>query len=342
MSGKYATLGIDAIDFDTDNPRIKKALEKYGDRLNAERIHFALRSATEGTGGASSYFSLKDSIRANGRVTTPIVVVPKGERWTCIDGNTRLAIYKELGKEGAEGNWSEITAMVPDDTTQPAIEAIRVSAHLVGPREWPAYEKARYLHYLRSQKFMDYNQLIALCGGNRKNIERHIDAYHEMNEYYRDVVADDAFQIDRFSGFVELQKSDVKDAIFAAGLDLKDFGEWIHSGKIYHLADVRRLPVVLRDEEARKIFLEGGPRSIEKAVKVCDRKSEEGQSSAKTTLDNASLSQLAAALAHRIEQMPRSEWRALKDREHADAVEQIRTLEDLADQLRDLLGDVSE
>ena len=344
MAEKYEMLNVETISFDTDNPRIKKALEKYGDKINAERIHFALRSATEESNGASSYSRLKDSIRANGGVTAPITVTVNGAEQVCIDGNTRLAIYKELVKEGATGNWSEIKAIVLDDANPREIEAIRVSAHLVGPRDWPAYEKARYLHYLRNQKFMDYDQMIALCGGNRKDIERQIDAYHDMNTYYRDVVDDSAFHIDRFSGFVELQKSGIKEAIFEADLDIKDFGEWIRDGKIYRLADVRQLPKVLRDDEAKYVFLEGGLRSVEQAIKLYERKEEvkRKQIPGSATLENASIYQLAEMLARRIIDLPRSEWRALRDREHDAADEQIRILEDLAEQLRDLLDDVSK
>ena len=227
MSEKYKMLNVEDISFDTDNPRIKKALEKYDENtINAERIHFALRSATEGSSGTSSFSRLKDSIRANGGVTVPIYVTTRGTKNVCVDGNTRLSIYKDFLKEGVAGNWSEIKAIVIAEADQHQIEAIRVSAHLVGARDWPAYEKARYLHYLRNQKFMDYDQMIALCGGNKKEIEHQIEAYHDMNIYYRDVVNDTAFQIDRFSGFVELQKPGIKEAILDAGMNFEDFGKW--------------------------------------------------------------------------------------------------------------------
>ena len=344
MTEKFEMLTVETIDFDTDNPRIKKALEKYGDGLNAERIHFALRSATEESNGASSYNRLRGSIRANGGITVPITVNHDGKKLVCIDGNTRLAIYKELLKEGAPGNWSAISAIVLDDARQEDIEAIRVSAHLVGAREWPAYEKARYLHYLRNQKFMDYDQMIALCGGNRKDIERRIEAYHDMNEYYRDLVDDTAFHIDRFSGFVELQKPGIKEAIFEAGLEMEDFGGWIRDGKIYSLRDVRDLPKVLRDEEAKEKFLEGGLRSIEDAIKICDDKTDKqkGETSGKVTLRSASIYQLTETLARRIADMPLSELRHLMDREHDDAKEQVRALEDLEEQLQYLLSNVSK
>ena len=320
------------------------ALEKYGDRLNAERIHFALRSATDGARGTSSYSSLRDSIRASRGVMVPVTVARKNEGYVCIDGNTRLAIYKQFLKEGVEGNWSEIKAIILNDADQRSIEAIRVSAHLVGSREWPAYEKARYLHYLRNQQFMDYSEMIALCGGNKTDIERQIDAYHEMNENYRDVVDDTAFHIDRFSGFVELQNPRVKEAIFDAGLELKDFGEWIRDGKIYRMDSVRDLPKVLRDDDARSVFLNGGPRSIEEAVKLVDQKTENenDQSADELTLETASVYRLAAVLTRRINELPYSEIRSLKNKEHKEVEEQIRALEDLFERLQSLLQDVSE
>ena len=344
MVESHMMLRVDAVSFDTNNPRIKMALEKYGDQLNAERIHFALRSATDGAKGVSSYSRLKDSIRASGGIIAPVTVRVRGEGYVCIDGNTRLAIYKQFLKEGVEGVWSEIKAIVLDETDQRGIETVRVSAHLVGAREWPAYEKARYLHYLRNKEFMDYSEMIALCGGNKSDIERQIEAYQDMNDYYRDLVDDTAFHIDRFSGFVELQKPKIKNAIFDASLELKDFGEWIRDGKIYRLADVRQLPKVLRDDDARNTFLNGGPRSIEDAIAVVDKKAdnERAQTNEEVTLDTATVYQLAEVLARRINDMPYSELRVLRNQEREEVGEQIRSLEDLSERLQNLLEDVSE
>ena len=340
MREEHRTLDIATIDYDPDNPRIKKALEKYGDKLNAERMHFALSSATEGSQNVSSYTSLRDSIRASGGVMSPITVMAKDDRYICIDGNTRLAIYKQFIREGTPGPWEQIKAIVLEDASQRDIETIRVSAHLVGAREWPAYEKARYLHYLRNEQLMSYSEMIMLCGGNKADIERQIDAYHDMNEFYRDKVDDSAFHIDRFSGFVELQRPGIKDAIFETGFELENFGEWIRDGKIHPLIYVRQLPQVLRDEEAKEIFLKGGVRSIESAVKKLDQK--QGQDKEEVDLKTASLDQLTIALTRRINDLPYTEMRALKDKEQAEASEQVGNLETLSLRLRDLLQDVSE
>ena len=345
MKSTYSLIPTQQIDFDRENPRIKVALEKYGDKLDEQRIRFALQTATEGSASASSYRSLKDSVRAARGISVPIVVWPNNGRFVCVDGNTRLTIYHELHEEGAPGEWVAINCLVLNNPTQRDIETIRVTAHLVGAREWPAYEKARYLHYLRNVEFMDYDEMIARCGGNKTTITQQIDAYHDMNEFYRDVNSDDAFKVDRFSGFVELQKAGVKDAIFTAGLDLHDFGQWIRDGQIYRLADVRKLPRVLADDEAKDTFVNGGIRSIEDAVAVAEanrKKRDVLPSPADTTVANASIATLAEALLQRIKSLPREDFIALRDRQYEAAQQDVDTLSDLAEHLQGLLVDVSK
>ncbi len=342
MKEHLIELDVDLVDYDHNNPRIAKALEKWGS-LTAERIAFALKSATE-NGSASSYNNLRDSILASRGIVAPIIVIVRDGGYTCIDGNTRLAIYKELQKtdERKEVDWSKIKATVLQEYSKTDIEKIRVSAHLVGAREWPAYEKARYLHYLRNQEFMDYAEIIALCGGRRNDIERQIDAYHDMNEYYRDKVDEDAeFQIDRFSGFVELQKPGIKDSIFSVGLTMDDFGNWIRYGNIYRLADVRQLPRVLENKEAKEIFVKGGPKSIEEACKHLDlEESKSKPLNKKTTLESATMYQLIEVLLRHVSEISYSEVRSLKNRENSGAEEKIRSIENLSDQLKRLLDDL--
>lgn len=344
MNSKYTTIPTERVGFDRDNPRIKVALEKYGDKLDEQRIRFALQTATEGLSTTSSYRSLKDSIRAARGISIPIVVWPDGESYVCVDGNTRLAIYRELDDEGAPGDWTEIACLVLDDPEPLDIETIRVTAHLVGAREWPAYEKARYLHYLRNVEFMDYDEMIARCGGNKNTITQQIDAFHDMNTYYRDVNSDDAFKVDRFSGFVELQKADVKDSIFSAGFDLNDFGRWIRDGQIFKLADVRKLPRVLADDEAKDTFVNGGIRSIEGAIAVAEANRQETirPSPSEVSVADADLITLADALLQRVKSLPREDYLALRDRQYDAAEQDVDTLNDLAEHLGDLLQDVAK
>ena len=336
-------LPVEQIDFDPENPRIKAWLEKYGDAVNDDRIRFALRSSMDdGAPGSSSFESLKGSIRAARGIAAPIIVVPKNGRYVCIDGNTRVLIYQELGEERATGDWDSMKAEILQNAGKREIETIRITAHLVGSREWPAYEKARFLHERRNEQFMDYAELIAICGGNKRQIDEQISAYHDMNKYYRIPNSDEAFKMDRFSGFVELQKRGIKESIFQAGLELEDFANWIRDGQIYRLADVRKLPKVLTDEEARQVFLGGGLRSIEAAVDIVDRKKQTlgGQTRDKTRIGDASLGVLAEALLDKIERLPRSEFNALRDGIDSTAQETVQALAELVAPLSRLLEDV--
>lgn len=344
MQEETLLLNVDDVQFDLENPRIKMALEKYGDKMDAERVYFALRTATpdETSGGAAGGFSqLRASIRAYGGINQPIVVVEQGGKMVCIDGNTRLAIYKDFRKEGIPGEWSKIRATLMRDATQLDIEKIRTSAHLVGARQWPAYEKARYLHYLRNQEFMDYDEMIALCGGNKADIERQIDAFNDMNEYYRDAVEkDDEFKIDRFSGFKELQNPGIKASIYEAGLRMEDFGKWIKDGQISKLATVRQLPKVLRDEEAKKIFLGGGIDSISDAVRHVDEKNRKSSSNENVSVGDAPIALLAQTLRQKLNDMPSADYRAWRKAE--EMPDEVQTLEDLRETLEEILTDVRE
>lgn len=337
------TLPLDQVDFDKENPRIKAYLQKYGDEVNDSRIRFALRSSMDDSSpGSSSFLALKGSIRAAKGISVPITVYENGDRYICVDGNTRLLIYHELAEAGVSGDWETIKAQILDRPDRKEIETVRMTAHLVGARDWPAYEKARFLHELHYDQFMDPDQLVAICGGNKKQIQQQIDAFHDMNRYYREPNADEAFQMDRFSGFVELQKKDIKEAIFDAGFELEDFGNWIRDGQIYRLQDVRKLPRVLADDEAKEVFVSGGVRSIEAAVEVIDAKRRDSGEIPRmqVRIQDASLGVIAEALLDRIDKLPRNEFNALRDRADDAARETVEALAALVDPLNRLLEDV--
>ncbi len=351
MKEKHAKLDIKNVWLDLENPRIKNALGKYEGEITPDHIYFALRSASEngtergmksGAGGNSSYQNLEHSIRANGKIIEPIRVVNRDGKYICIDGNTRLAIYRKFHKDSGDDKWSCIESIIMDNASDREIDAIRICAHLVGARQWPAYEKAQYLHQLRNKYLMDYDEIIALCGGGKADLERQIDAYSDMNDYYRDIVDDGAFNINRFSGFVELQRSKIKEAIFEAGLDLTNFGEWIRDGKIDRLADVRQLPRVLENEDAKKIFLDGGAKSIEKAEQFLNQQQPGMQPADKTALKDATLYQLAKLLTQKIDNLPYAEMQNLRDKNDKEVTEQVNALETLSAQLQKLLTDVTE
>ena len=73
--------------------------------------------------------------------------------------------------------------MVYDNLSQAEIDAIRLQAHLVGPRDWDPYSKAKYLDHLRNAKHLTLDQIVDFCGGRKREVLDYISGYTEMEKY---------------------------------------------------------------------------------------------------------------------------------------------------------------
>ena len=291
---------IDKIVLDTGNPRIKHFLEIYTN-LSEEGMLLALGAGAENEGytdSQGSYERLKNSIKASGGIIQPIILKPRGNgTYLCIEGNTRVAIYRELRKQekssGRSGeNWNAIPAIVSEQMEDLEAHKIRLQVHLVGNRPWDPYSKAKYLTELREVHEMPLSELVSFCGGSRRDVQQSLDAFRDMEAHYRPVLDDEGdFDPSRFSAFLELQKPGIKDAIFHAGYDGNAFSRWVDKRKVFPLNSVRRLPQILKDGEAKRTFLSEGARE---AIKKLDAPGLD------TRLKEASTSQLARALQEKI------------------------------------------
>jgi hypothetical protein len=304
---RYELVPVDAIELDTSNPRIAHALSSYEPPYTAEQIYLALNSGglDDEAGTATTFNKLKQSIHTNGGISQPVILqeISKG-KYRSIEGNTRVAIYREFKEQGVKGNWDKIPALVHSDISIEQIHSIRLQAHLVGPRAWDPYSKAKYLHYLRNECSYTFERLVDLCGGSKRSIQESLDAYGDMESSYRPLLAPgELFDTTRFSGFVELQKPGVKQALQQTGFTVKDFAQWIRGGKIERLADVRALARVLKEPKARNVFLQ---QDIDAAKKVLE------QPEVSETLQKAGLVALCRALTQAIQKVEFAELRKLK------------------------------
>jgi hypothetical protein len=258
------------------------------------------------SGSASTYSSLKASIRAYRGLITPIIVTPQDDgHYLVIEGNTRVAIFRELADEGSPGNWETIPAIIQPDLQEEGEHAIRLQAHLVGPRPWRPYAKARYLHDLYINQKLSIGEILDFCGGNarQREIEEYIAAYKDMNQHYLPIVHSEGAQPDYslFSSFKELQS--IKPALVRTGHSEADFAKWVHEGRMLPQQLVRQLPRILAHPEARKQFF---AHSAREAVKVLD------QPATDAVLGSTSLEQIATALAVRVRQLSWPDVQAMK------------------------------
>lgn len=299
MIGNYEKLDVKKIELDMENPRIVKFLEIYSEEaLTGEAVALALGSSGNSDDGSTGYYNLKDSIRVSRGIIHPIIVNYRSDlkKYVAIEGNTRVQIYRELEEEYPDETelWSQISAIVYQDLPKEHIDMIRLQAHLVGPREWDAYSKAKYLYQLNVKEKMPMTQLVNYCGGKASEVPKQIRAYEDMETYYRNALEDDsAFDSKEFSKYVELQGA--KSSILQNGFTLEDFTQWVLEDKFRMAIDIRKLPKVLANKEATKVFLES---NIEKAydlVKDPDSKSK--------SLSKASFAELCNELTQRINEM---------------------------------------
>jgi hypothetical protein len=222
-------LPIDRLILDRRNPRVAPSSENLrdGQGITEDFIALALGQHApedEETGTSSTFSGLKASIRAYGGLIQPIIVTPNSDgKFVVIEGNTRVAIFRALAGEDAPGDWTKIPSIVQSGIKEIDEHAIRLQAHLVGPRGWRPYAKGKYLHHLYSEQQLSINQILEFCGGNarKREIESYIEAYKEMQKHYIPLIGQNPPDYSRFSAFMELQKPRIKESILKAG-----FGEF--------------------------------------------------------------------------------------------------------------------
>ena len=332
-SGISQMVPVEEIELDRSNPRIRKFLEIYVDDPTPEQIFLALGAGQDDEGAGQNvptFQKLKQSIITNGGIIQPVILNRRNDgTLVCIEGNTRVALYKDFLKRSTPGAWNKIPAIIHDSIDDTAVHAIRLQAHLVGPRPWDPYSKAKYLHHLRHNELLPFAEIVDFCGGNQSEVATFIDAYIDMETHYRPLIEDDGeFDTTRFSGFVELQKPGVKTAITKTGHDLKDFATWIRDEKLFPLRMVRVLPRILRSPKAREVFLKKGARAAEAIL---------DNPEVNKYLQDADLSVVARALTEKLESLPFRKYQAMRADPTSETVEVLSEARDsLSEFLKDL------
>ncbi len=322
-NAKFEMLFLNNIELDLKNPRIARLIEMYGEEVTAEQISLALesgagRSASEtgGSGSSTTYISLKESIKTNGGIIHPIIVNRDIlGKLTVIEGNTRVQIYREFKSNSIQGFWDAIPAMVYENLDQAKIDAIRLQAHLVGPREWDPYSKAKYLNYLSNEENLTLAQIVDFCGGNKTEVNSYINAYVDMEKFYRPLLdEEEVFDHRKFSAFVELQKIAVKSALANHNFSKTDFSKWIIDDKIGRLENVRAIPRVLNNPKSKELFLRENLEEAKKALDV---------TAPNASLGDATLEQLAHEISKKIASVTWSYVQKLKSNPSGEAREII-------------------
>lgn len=329
MDSSYQELNIEVLILDIKNPRISQYLDMYGDKITAEGIALALTGSA--SDGSTSFSALRESIRVNKGIIHPIIVNHTSEdKYIVIEGNTRLQIYREFFKNTNDSVWATIRCIVYENLSKEEIDSIRLQSHMVGPRDWDAYSKAKYLDQLYNKEGLPINTIIDFCGGKKSEILKLIAAYNDMQRYYVPLLEGDKPDPREFSKFSELQNRGVKIALNSNGYSEKNFSQWVLDHNIDTAQNVRWLPEILADPAAKKEFLKS---TISEAIPKLNTATPQ-------TIDfkNVQYDELTKVLVGKLRNIPFEEIRALKKEEDDGAVKRKNLLYELKDSLDDILS----
>ncbi len=331
MNSTYQELKIDLLELDIQNPRISQYLDMYGDNVSAEGIALALTGSA--TDGSTSFSALRESIRVNKGIIHPIIVNHTTDgKYIVIEGNTRLQIYREFFSRTKDSIWETIRCIVYENLTKSEIDSIRLQSHMVGPRDWDAYSKAKYLNQLYSVDGLPINTIIDFCGGKKSEILKLIDAYNDMQMHYVPLLEGETPDPREFSKFSELQNRSIKNALNVNGYTEKDFSNWVLNHNIDTAMNVRLLPEILADPAAKKEFLKS---TVSEAI----RKLNTGTPQT-VDLKNVRYDELAKALIGKLRNILWEEVKALRNEEDASAQKRKNILFELKSELDDLLSNL--
>lgn len=298
----FRNLPICELELDINNPRIAELLDRQGrENITPEAIALCLGASEE------SYENLKNSIKENGGIINPIVVRKVSDNsYLVIEGNTRVQIYKKFLEDKTPGNWEEIPALIYENIETEEIHAIRLQAHLIGAREWTPFAQAKYVHSLYYKENMSMSRIVEFCGGKKTRIQQLINAYQDVEDYYRPMCEDDT-QVDprKFSSFMELQRPQILRFLEANDLSKKQFVKWVIEDKFDRQEHIRDLPEIWKSKEAKHSFLTEGSAV---AIKILN-----AEEYADKELKNVPYEKLAKALADRLNDIKAAEIRDMRN-----------------------------
>lgn len=249
---KRSKIPLNKLILDINNPRIQYYLDtRLNNNITQDKVKFALSE------GNDQFEKLKEHIESNGGIYEPIWVVPQNDFYLVIEGNTRAFIYEELSEKYAnDKKWVSIDAYIlPHKVDRTQINFIRLEKHLFGQTPWSAYEKARELYRLHEKEDYSLQRLERLTKLRASEIQNNIQAYKDMEDQYLQKYNKPSERL-KFSYFVEFRKNkELKKLVRKGELSLEDFCDWVGEGKFSRGEDIRRLPLVLKDEQAKQELL---------------------------------------------------------------------------------------
>ncbi len=229
--------------FFTENPRVYSVIRSDSGEPTQEQIQERLLELEH-------VKELAQDIKLNEGLIEPLIV--KDGSFEVLEGNSRLAAYRELAKKDPI-KWGKIKCtLLPSDTSEALVFALLGQYHVKGKKDWIPYEQAGFLYRRFKRHNVDIPTLAHEIGITQKQVKQLIDTYQFMVDH-NDV------DTDRWSYYYEYLKSSKIRKIrqqystFDSVVVTK-----IKSREIPRAADLRdQLPVICSSPKTVKKFVSG-------------------------------------------------------------------------------------
>lgn len=240
-------LPIHDLSFYSENPRIYSLIQRPGGEPSQDEILQRLRALDH-------VKQLIQSIRANGGLTDPMLV--RDGDLVVLEGNSRLAAYRELAKNDAITWGKAKVRLLPSDISEELVFALLGEYHIIGRKDWAPYEQAGYLYRRNVTHGVSAQGMAREMGLPVKTINHLINTYRFMVEH-------DETSVTRWSYYDEYLKSAIVKRARQKTPDLDDIVvRKIKRKEIPSAVDVRNKLVKLLDvgkvgPEPTKILVSG-------------------------------------------------------------------------------------
>ena len=183
----------DKLLFYEENPRIYSILQSNDEPTTQEGIEKILS-------GMDHVKQLRTSIEQNGGLIDPLIVIERDNNYIVLEGNSRLAAYRILSQKDVY-KWKDVRCCVlPSTISDDDIFTLLGQYHLIGRKDWSAFEQAAYLFRKKESSGLETDILAKSLGLTKGTVEQYLRVYGFMH-------CNNDLRPDRWSHYDEYLKS---------------------------------------------------------------------------------------------------------------------------------------
>lgn len=260
---------IESVALDYENPRIKYKLSlqlKNGNKPTDKELEKLILNIPD-------VRKLRRDIERNGGLRERVILQKNGKgKYKAVEGNCRTACIRDIGRKNKDPKWKKIPAKIlPADVDPKQTAILLTDFHVTGKLKWEAHEKAGQIYHMARELGMSQDDIAIYHHSSKTTVNRFLTAYGFFVETFLTIdngkyAADGEKKWSFFDEF--FKKKELRDEVAKDPAFGEQFCRWIGEGKLPQPVLVRKLPDVLRHEDARHKLENGG--NFAEALKILE------------------------------------------------------------------------